>query len=395
MKKDVKWKVARWIALLFCHVLAIFVFMGGAFAVVFGSLHPGTHLLLWLAFVLGLCLALVRLVCRRRWLVRVGLGLSLAAVLGAAGISACDWWTKDRFDKVENRVDWWDYKPFAPGNKLVKAECPDAFRFEGWLPRISCAYALYPVGAAAVEALCPKALYKDGGISPESSPMAFDRLVADSADDCWGVGRADVILALAPSEKQKAAAAEAGFEFELTPVTKDAFVFFVPVSNPVRGLTSQQVKDIYSGKTTTWKELGVNLQAKMLPYQRNEGSGSQTALERLMEDTPLMEPLKEDRLGGMGGIISDTADYRNHPGALGFSFRYYATELVRENKIKLLEIDGVAPTVENIRSGAYPFVETAYAITVRPRVGNVGKFIDFLVSPAGRDLIEKTGYVAP
>ncbi|MCQ2368637.1 MAG: hypothetical protein MJ109_06480, partial [Kiritimatiellae bacterium] len=97
----------------------------------------------------------------------------------------------------------------------------------------------------------------------------------------------------------------------------------------------------------------------------------------------------------MGGIISATADYRNYPGAIGFTFRYYANELVRDKRIKLLKIDGIDPTVENIRSGRYPFVETAYAITVSERKGNVKKFIDFLVSPVGQSLVEKTGYVLP
>lgn len=114
-----------------------------------------------------------------------------------------------------------------------------------------------------------------------------------------------------------------------------------------------------------------------------------------MGETPIMEPIKEDKLRGMGGIISATADYRNYPGALGFTFRYYANELVKDKKVKLLKIDGVEPSAENIRSGRYPFVETAYAITVRKREGNVRRFIDFLVSPVGRPLVEQTGYVLP
>ena len=75
--------------------------------------------------------------------------------------------------------------------------------------------------------------------------------------------------------------------------------------------------------------------------------------------------------------------------------RWFANELVKDKKVKLLKIDGVEPSVENIRSGRYPFVETAYAITVRKREGNVRRFIDFLVSPVGRSLVEQTGYVLP
>jgi phosphate transport system substrate-binding protein len=112
-----------------------------------------------------------------------------------------------------------------------------------------------------------------------------------------------------------------------------------------------------------------------------------------MGDMPIMPPLKEDRLGGMGEIINDTANYRNYRAALGFSFRYYSTELLRNDQIKLLSVDGVAPTVENIRDGSYPLVATAYMVTVRPRSENVRKIVDFMLSPEGQKLVEETGYI--
>ena len=80
--------------------------------------------------------------------------------------------------------------------------------------------------------------------------------------------------------------------------------------------------------------------------------------------------------------------------ALGFSFRYYSTEMLRNNQIKLLSIDGVAPTVENIRSGAYPLVATVYMVTARPRSKNTQKIVDFMLSPEGQKLVEDTGYVS-
>ena len=81
-------------------------------------------------------------------------------------------------------------------------------------------------------------------------------------------------------------------------------------------------------------------------------------------------------------------------GAIGFSFRYYATTLVKNNKIKLLAIDGVEPTVGNIRNGTYPHVSTAFLITAAPREGNVAKLIEFFRTPAGRQLVDETGYVS-
>ena len=364
------------------------VFVIGALMLAFGSTRGEFYILVWLVFVLGLLLCVLRVIWGVRWFVRVGKLMMSLCVLVWAGCEGHYWWTKGRFDKLENRVDWRDYRPFEPGSKLVRVIAPEDLRFDGAPPRIRCAYALYPIGAAAYEALAAET----NGVSVHavSSPTAYETLTETKRP--W---TSDLILALAPSEENVRVAAEKGLSFELTPIAKDAFVFIVPITNPVEGLTSDQIRGIYSGKITSWRELGVDLDAKLLPYQRDKGSGSQTALERLMGETPIMQPIKEDRRGGMGGIISATADYRNSPGALGFTFRYYANELVSDRRIKLLKVDGVEPSVENIRSGRYPFVETAYAITVRPRDGNVKRMVDFLVSPVGRSLVEKTGYVLP
>ena len=106
-----------------------------------------------------------------------------------------------------------------------------------------------------------------------------------------------------------------------------------------------------------------------------------------------MPPLKEDRLGGMGGIINDVAGYRNYQEAVGFTFRYFSTEMFKNGEIKLLAIDGIEPTVENIRNGSYPFIADCCIITVKPRTENIKKIVDFMFSPAGRELVEKTGYV--
>lgn len=369
-----------------CVAFCVWVVIGSIF--IFGSLRPGFMAVLCLSFVLGLFLLLMRRIWDVRWFAKLGLfGLILPFVLWGS-VTWYDWWMKYRFEKLENRVDWWEYRPFDPASKLVKVNAPEEFRCEGKMPEISCAYALYPIGAAAYEAVSASA--GDITVYPASSPKAYGDLLRGGSHR-----GADVILALAPSDEDRVKAAENGVDYELTPIAKDAFVFIVPITNPIESLTSEQIRGIYSGKITSWRELGVDLDAKLLPYQRNKGSGSQTALERLMGETPIMEPLKEDKLRGMGGIISATADYRNYPGALGFTFRYYANALVKDKKVKLLKIDGVEPSVENIRSGRYPFVETAYAITVHPREGNVRRFIDFLVSPVGQSLVEKTGYVLP
>ena len=102
-----------------------------------------------------------------------------------------------------------------------------------------------------------------------------------------------------------------------------------------------------------------------------------------MADQPLMEPEQENRISAMDGIIRSVADYRNFSNAIGFSFRFYATELVTSEEIRLLALDGIYPTQETIRDGTYPLSSYFYAVTAAP----------WICSPQGQSLVEQTGYV--
>ena len=61
--------------------------------------------------------------------------------------------------------------------------------------------------------------------------------------------------------------------------------------------------------------------------------------------------------------------------------------------VKLLAVDGVAPSVENIRNGTYPLTISLCAVTTKTTNPNVQKLIDWILSPQGQELIEKTGFV--
>lgn len=116
------------------------------------------------------------------------------------------------------------------------------------------------------------------------------------------LGRADLIFAAGPSENQIRRAEDKGFELVLTPIGKEAFVFFVNSKNNIDGLSLEQIKGIYSGEITNWSEVGGN-NDEIRAFQRPQDSGSQTALQRLMGDTPLMEAPTEDIATGMGELL--------------------------------------------------------------------------------------------
>ena len=336
---------------------------------------------------LGLFLGLIRLCWGGKILGRIALALIVLPLCIAVPYYGHLIWHEKHYPRMEEEVKWWQYQPYRAGNKLVKTNVPPEFQIAlpAEYPRLNGAYALYPIYAAVAQAMYPQGITENYNfLNTNGSDVIFDELLQD---------KRDLVFALAPSAKQQADAEAAGVTYELTPFCKDAFVFFVNVKNPIDGLTTEQLRGIYSGEITDWQELGAPKSAKIVAFQRNEGSGSQTTLQKFMGDRPIMPPMEEDRVRPMGGIIHDVAAYRNYQSAIGFTFRFYANELLPNDQIKLLAIDGVTPTVENIRNGTYPLVTTAYVVSARPRAANARKIVDFLLSPAGQKLVEDTGYI--
>lgn len=222
-----------------------------------------------------------------------------------------------------------------------------------------------------------------------NSVIAFEDLVA---------GETDIFFGARPSAAQKELADEAGKELILTPIGKEAFVFFVNSENPVDGLTSDQIRDIYSGKITNWRKIG-GANKHILAFQRPKDSGSQTMMEYYMGDTPLKKPVQAESVSSMGDLVLIIASYQNRSSAIGYSFRYFASVMVKDmnysDHIKYLSVDGVYPDVETIRSGAYPITTELYAVTLADNPNeNVALFLEWMTSPQGQQIVADTGYVA-
>lgn len=106
-----------------------------------------------------------------------------------------------------------------------------------------------------------------------------------------------------------------------------------------------------------------------------------------------MEPSKEKIAAGMGRIIEETARYKNYNNAIGYSFRFFTEEVVRNGEVRNLAIDGIAPTIENIVSGTYPIVDEFYAVTLKDAENpHIEDLLEWILSEQGQLLVEKTGY---
>ncbi|MBR5741286.1 MAG: substrate-binding domain-containing protein [Firmicutes bacterium] len=209
-------------------------------------------------------------------------------------------------------------------------------------------------------------------------------------------GTADLGFLLHASQDQVTYAAEFGVTYEYAPYAKDAFVFFVNKDNPVDSVTMQQLKDIYAGRITNWKQVG-GKDEPIIAYQRNEGSGSQTGLyQYVISKDEVMDPPTEIRIGDMGGIIDAVALYENASGALGYSYLYFVTNQHYDEDIKLLAVNGFAPDETNIRENKYPMV-TEYCLVTRAGEATEGTYlkqiIDWCLSDQGQALAKKLSYI--
>ncbi|MBQ5950893.1 MAG: substrate-binding domain-containing protein [Lachnospiraceae bacterium] len=354
----------------------------------------------WLFVLLGLQLAALLLLVliwrgfRVKWL-RIAC-LALTAVFVVSLGTYAVWKTLDNRVGVigEQSSDILiGYNPVKEGSKVALLDGEAFLRLDpakgDALPRMDGATALYPIYAAFAKAVYPEKIlqednYPDKVLSCTQTNGAYVAIVK---------GDADIIFAAEPSQEQKDDAAAAGVELVYTPIGREAFVFFVNARNPIEGITVKDIRGIYSGQITKWSELGVSGLGNIRAFQRRAGSGSQSALIRLMGDTPLMEPKEASEvIDAMGGIIDRVSDYKNYKNSIGYSFRFYSTEMVKNNQIRLLPVEGVEPTEANISNGTYPIASHFYAVTRSDASEETKRLLEWICGPEGQELIRRTGY---
>lgn len=311
-----------------------------------------------------------------------------------------NWWIdygQQQTTESEPKLDI--YTPFAADNALATVDFPQTSKLNGDLPQLDGAVALYPVYAAIAQAFYTQdAFEREGGCAQTTYANNGERVIMTNtlrAYDGLIAGERDVIFVAGASANQLKKARDAGVDLVFTPIGKEAFVFIVANDNPIDSLTYRQIKNVYSGKTAMWRTLGWKEGGRIVDFRRPDGSGSQTALQNIMRGTPLTvpQPLPSRDLAGSNSLMTQmTVEYNGVRPALGYSYKYFATKMYPNPETKLLAINGVAPTAENISNGTYPFTVNFYAVTNGAPTGNVKNLIDLILSESGQRLIEKTGY---
>ncbi len=257
-------------------------------------------------------------------------------------------------------------------------------------PKMGGSLAVLPLGEAITATVLGVTREKANGM------IVFEGSTTDNYNALVD-GKFDILLAYEPSVGAKQYAKDNNFEWEMTAIGADALVFICSNTNAVDSLTTKQIKDIYTGKTTTWDKVG-GKNMPIIPYQRNKDSGSQTLFDKLINlGDDLMDAPKSQIVGSMIGLLEAVADYDNAEGALGYTVYYYLTNMESDklSSSKILAIDGIAPTNESISSGEYPFVNDFYVVIPKdlPEDAPARILYNWIISEQGKELAEKENYV--
>jgi phosphate transport system substrate-binding protein len=202
--------------------------------------------------------------------------------------------------------------------------------------------------------------------------------------DAVASGAADLAGSVRPSS---GSAVDSGLTF--TPVAWDGLVLITSPSNPVSSLTLQQVHDIYYGKITNWKDVGGNDSPMDVFAVASPGDGVEFSLRKLLFGRG-SQPVAAPRL-----YVNTTqleASVALDPRGFGVST---LSSVAGNSKIKMLRIDGVAPSISTVASGSYPLFTEVYLVTnpSSPKAADAKAFVDFTQGDKGAAVLRQHSLV--
>jgi len=195
---------------------------------------------------------------------------------------------------------------------------------------------------------------------------------------------ADASRAMKQGEKEKLRSRFATLGFE-TAVAQDGLSIYVNAANPVQALTLDQLRAIYVGDVTNWKEVG-GADAPIVLYSRENSSGTYVYFkDHVLKGADYSA--RAQTLPGTAAVVNAVAKEKN---GIGYGGAAYAKG-VRDVKIRVGS-ELVGPTAEDVKSGRYPLARPLFMYTRSRPSGDAKAFMDFCLSPQGQEIVGKVGY---
>ena len=183
--------------------------------------------------------------------------------------------------------------------------------------------------------------------------------------------------------------------FVSTKVGEDAVALVVSKdvwNGGVRALTRDQVRAIYEGKITNWKQVG-GPDCRIVFFNKEPGRGTWEVFAHwLYEDTKDAPSVRHREVGGNEEGRSKVAATRGAITQLSFAWAEQSSDIFALG-LKLPDGSIVRPTSENIATGRYPMSRPLLLVTDGPPRNEAKTLIDFVLSPRGQMLVKKHGYL--
>lgn len=181
---------------------------------------------------------------------------------------------------------------------------------------------------------------------------------------------------------------EASHELVSTVIAHDGIAVIVNDSNPVKDVTLDQLRDIYAGKITNWKELGgPDLAIELV--NRDEASGTREAFRSIV--------MRGEDFDRSAAVLPGTGQVRDvvsrSEGAIGYISIGFVKSDYATTTVKTLSVDGVEATKENVSSGKYPISRDLYFFTNGDPQGVAYDYVRFVLSDEMSQTIEDAGYI--
>jgi len=202
-------------------------------------------------------------------------------------------------------------------------------------------------------------------------------------------GTVDLAQSSRPMKDKEKADAEKnrGAKLNETPVALDALAVFVHASNPVHELSIDQIKGIYTGKTTNWSQVG-GKNAPIVIYGRENSSGTYEYFKEHVLSKEDFAP-RVQTLSGTAAVINAVAADAN---GIGYGGIAYAKEVRAIGVKKDAASPGVEPKEETVANGTYPISRNLYFYWVANARPELERFVQWAISPEGQTVVENVGY---
>jgi len=172
----------------------------------------------------------------------------------------------------------------------------------------------------------------------------------------------------------------------LTPVAWDALAVIVNKSNKVKSLTTAQVKGIFKGRITNWKEVGGSDEPIDLYVRTGKLSGVGYAIRQYLFQDSDEDFIATHVVKSSGPLEKAVEKQSNAIGITGISS-------ARKRKVKIIGFDGKEPSYDNVKNGKYGLYRPLYLVSSPAPSKYVKSFIEFALSDEGRQIIRNNGTV--